>query len=83
MLECGANLKGTIPEMCRKCKVVDNEYPRINECRNYTQTNLADSLEKCKFSEVYSEDESILDKVIENLERVWEFRYANGRMKKT
>ena len=74
MLECGANLKGTIPEMCRKCNVVDNEYHRINECRNYTQTNLADSLEKCKFSEVYSEDESILDKVIENLERVWELK---------
>ena len=82
MLECGANLKGTIPETCQKCYVVDNMHHRINECINYTQMNLVNNHEKCNFIDVYSEDKSTLDKVIVNLERIWEFRYANGRMKK-
>ena len=82
MLECGTNRKGTIPEKCRNCDVVDDESHRMNVCKTFSHINLTNSLEKCTFSNVYSEDESTLDGIIENLEQVWEFRYGNGRMKR-
>ena len=82
ILECGTNRKGTIPEKCRNCDVVDDESHRMNVCKTFSHINLTNSLEKCTFSNVYSEDESTLDGIIENLEQVWEFRYGNGRMKR-
>ena len=78
MLECGTNFKGTMADICRHCNMIDNENHRLNEC-NFL--NDATHRQRCNFSDVYSNDEAIL-KIIKHLYSVWEFRYANGRMKK-
>ena len=83
MLECGANFKGTMLEKCRECNVTDNEYHRLNECTKWKDLNQADSPEKFVFENIYSNDADILKLIIGAIENVWEFRYANGRMKKS
>ena len=82
MLDCGTNYKGTIPQSCRTCGSLDNEDHRLNECLMYKEHNFANSLEKCKFDDVYSDDNVILDPILNHIEKLWEFRFANGRMKK-
>ena len=82
MLECGNNFKGTMPQTCQTCKTVDNEYHRLNECSIYEHLNYANSLTKCNFNDVYTDDTKILYPTISHIENVWEFRYANGRMRK-
>ena len=39
MLECGKNYKGTIPETCHTCSLLDDENHRMNECLNWTHLN--------------------------------------------
>ena len=41
MLECGTNRKGTIPEKCRNCDVVDDESHRLNDCKSYNSHKLS------------------------------------------
>ena len=82
MLECGANFKGTMSEMCKHCNLKDNENHRLNECINLKETNWATSNDKIDFSTIYSNDSVTVGRIIERIECIWEFRYANGRMKK-
>ena len=44
--------------------------------------NLANVTKKRDFRDVYSNDTATLDSIISELENVWEFRFANGRMKR-
>ena len=34
------------------------------------------------FSDIFSNDADTVDKIVNEIEQVWETRYANGRMKK-
>ena len=79
MLECGKNFRGTMPEVCRHCNMTDNENHRLNDCINRMSINHADI---CNFHDIYSNDDVVLTQIIKNLESVWEFRYANGKMKR-
>ena len=83
MLECGTNYKGTMPENCKNCLIRDDENHRLNECTSFNETNWANSNEKIDFDTIYSNDNATLTCIIERLESVWEFQYANGRMKKS
>ena len=78
MLECGANYKGTMPETCRHCDAIDNESHRLNECTNWEHLNRAGHQEKCHFNDIYSEDIETVNNIIEEIEKVWEFRHTNG-----
>ena len=82
MLECGVNLKGTMSQMCRSCGTLDNETHRLNDCSIYNETNHANDLVKSNFDHIYSDDNDLLLQIINDIGRFWEFRYANGRMKK-
>ena len=75
-------MKGTMSINCRNCNVLDNEMHRMNDCTNFNHINLAHNPVKCTFSDIYSDNELTLDKVITNIERVWEFRHANGKVRK-
>ena len=77
------NYKGTMPTMCKHCHVVDDENHRLNECDFFKEINWANCAEKTDFHTIFSSDKSTLTRIIEKLECVWEFQYANGRMKKT
>ena len=81
MLECGANYKGTMPETCRRCDAIDNESHRLNECTNWEHLNRAGHQEKYPFNDIYSEDIETVYNIIEEIEKVWEFRHTNGRMR--
>ena len=83
MLECGTNYKGTMPKNCKSCLIKDDENHRLNECTSFNETNWANSNEKIDFDTIYSNDNATLTCIIERLESVWEFQYANGRMKKS
>ena len=82
MLECGKNFKGTLSLNCNSCNVVDDENHRLNDCNRWRDTNNASSSLKCNFRDIYSTSETELNDVINNLEKIWEFKYANGRMRK-
>ena len=82
MLDCGTNYKGTMSQACRTCKTLDNEDHRLNDCLVYKENNLVNYLEKCKFDDIYSDNVEILNPILTHIEKLWEFRFANGRMKK-
>ena len=78
MLECGKNRKGTIPELCPLCNVLDDESHRLNECSKWANPNR----EKVDFCGVYNDDIHTVNAVVNVIEKVWETRFANGKMKK-
>ena len=78
MLECGKNFKGTMKEMCSKCEVIDDENHRLNECKNVDRTP-----NRTNFDDIFSDNEKVLGSIINEIQNVWELRYANGRMKRT
>ena len=82
MLECGSNYKGTMSELCRHCEKNDDENHRLNECKNLEAINCASNIETTNFLNVHSKDDVILTEIIERLECIWEFRFANGKMKR-
>ena len=82
MLECGTNFKGTMSQTCRICKTTDNENHRLNECTIFNELNHANSLTQCNFGDIYNDDNNILNPILSRIDKVWEFRYANGRMRK-
>ena len=78
MLECGKNMRGTIPEKCPRCDILDHENHRLNYCPKQRKTSNVD----IDFKDIYSSDSEKLDQIINEIENVWELKYANGRMKK-
>ena len=83
MLECGTNFKGTMSDTCQDCNTVDDEHHRLNICNKWEDTNNANNNTKTNFDDIYSEDKDVLNHVINEIEKVWELKYANGRMKKS
>ena len=82
MLECGKNFKGTLPEICQKCLVTDDENHRMNTCPKWKDTNFLESETKISFCNIFSNDSSILPEIIERIQKVWELSLGNGLMKR-
>ena len=82
MLECGTNFKGTLPETCRYCNVIDNENHRMNFCTQWEDVNQAKQQEKYDFQDVFSKENDVLLSIMTHIEHIWELKYANGRMKR-
>ena len=78
MLECGKNMKGTISEKCQSCDILDDENHRLNYCPKWRNSSNGD----VDFNDIYSSDSRKLDRIIHEIENIWELKYANGRMKK-
>ena len=74
------NMKGTIPEICNECLVPDDENHRLNYCKKWTIRDENDT--PYDFCDIYSDDPGTVDGIIDEVEKVWETRYANGRMKR-
>ena len=62
MLECGANFKGTMSEVCSVCAVVDNENHRINDCTVLSEVNQANCSEKYSFGDISKRNSNKRDK---------------------
>ena len=80
MLECGRNFKGTIKETCITCNVIDDEDHRLNSCTRWKETNNHLGNKKVDFQNVFSEDVDILNKILTDIEKVWETKFSKGRM---
>ena len=48
----------------------------------FSETNRANDPLKSNFEHVYSTNDDTLKAIINDIQNVWELRYANGRMKK-
>ena len=81
MLECGKNDEGIMKETCTTCAVVDDENHRLNDCVVWRDINCSSKSYRTNFSDIYSRDYSVLEKVIPEIEGVWDLRYTKGRMK--
>ena len=77
MLECGKNLKSTRDENCNKCHVVDDEEHRLNVCKEWN-----DTVSTIEFDDIYIDDCDKVKQIVAEIEKKWELRFANGRMKK-
>ena len=77
MLECGKNLKSTRDENCSKCHVIDDEKHRLNVCTEWN-----DKVSTFDFDDIYSDDCDKVKQIASEIEKKWELRFANGRMKK-
>ena len=79
MLECGRNMKGTMSENCTTCNVIDDEQHRLAACekRPNLETN-----DETQFEDIYSENIDKLNNILNEIEKTWDTRYTNGRMKK-
>ena len=82
MLTCGRNYKGTMNQICQDCNMMDDENHRLNECAVWEDVNFIKNSIKPNFDDIFSENDDILNEIIEKIENVWELKYANGRMKR-
>ena len=81
MLTCGRNFKATMNHICPECNKIDDENHRLNECSLWINTNFRDIVIKPNFDDIFSENNDTINEITEKIERVWELKYANGRMK--
>ena len=82
MLDCGRNYKGSKPELCSRCKVIDDENHRLNDCILFRDTNLFDCETKVDFHRIYSNDIETLREIIPIIQKVWNTKTAHGTMAK-
>ena len=80
MLECGNNFKGTLPEICLECNVIDDEQHRLNYCTRFRTTNLCDNIEKLNFDDIYDSDISVVKKMLSEIDKVWNAKTGHGSM---
>ena len=78
MLECGVNFKGTMSATCKTCKITDNENHRLNNCLTYRSDNVPLSV---KFDDIYSDDKSVVMKVLKRIELLWNTKTAHGTVR--
>jgi hypothetical protein len=82
MLECGKNFKGTMKEICETCGVMDDENHTINYCVKWKETNRYECKEKMDFDDIFCVEKVKLDKILEEVGRVWDLEYSHNRMKR-
>ena len=82
MLECGSNFKGTMNETCITCNLKDNEHHRLSECSKWKDNRNTNSSEGVDFQDIYSNSKCVLEKIINQIQSLWELTYGNGKIKR-
>ena len=80
MLECGKNMKGTISEICKDCQILDDESHRLNNCKKWAVRD--SNRGNLNFQDVYDDNIDVVNNIVDEIEKVWETKFANGRMKR-
>ena len=70
MLECGKNLKGTIPETCKRCHVLDDENHRMKECPDWHLSIEPEDLTQVDFQDIYCNDPQKLQTLMKHIQSV-------------
>ena len=79
MLECGNNMKGTMTGKCSTCDEIDDEQHRLVACEKWPNSNDNNNIQ---FQDIYSENIDELNSIVHEIEKTWDTRYTNGRMRK-
>ena len=79
MLECGNNMKGTMTGKCSTCDKIDDEQHRQVACEKWPNSNDNNNIQ---FQDIYSENIDELNSIVHEIEKTWDTRYTNGRMRK-
>ena len=79
MLECGANMKGTLASICPSCNVPDNEQHRLNDCTKWS--TLREPV-LVNFDMVYSNVLDEIRPVLTEIGHLWDMKYSNGTARK-
>ena len=79
-LECGKNFKGSMSESCTQCNTIDNEDHRLNHCIKWRSTNFYDKTDKVDFSQINSDNVSIIRNLLNKIGQVWNVTDSNGTM---
>ena len=79
MLECGKNMKGTMNEHCTVCNEIDDEQHRLVTCEKWSDLRTND---EAQFQDIYSENIDVLNRLLKDIDTLWDTRFTNGRMKK-
>ena len=56
------------------------QHDQVNYCKKWTIRDENDT--PYDFCDIYSDNPGTVDGIIDEVEKVWETRYANGRMKR-
>ena len=79
MLECGKNMKGTMKEDCTVCNEIDDEQHRLSTCEKWSDLRTGN---ETQFQDIYSENVEVINRVLIEIDSLWDTRFTNGRMKK-
>ena len=82
MWERVSNFKGTILEIYQTCNTLGNEQRRLKDYSVLENMNCANNPLQINFDDIYSSNLTALDHILGELKKVWEFRYANGHVKR-
>ena len=82
MLQCGTNFKGTINPSCQTCDVLDNEDHRLNYCPKWNTPDEIETREYVDFNLIHSSDINVIRPIIQEINRLWNTKCANGSMNK-
>ena len=78
MLQCASNFSmGYGGKMCGQCNMIDDEDHRINFCKIWRGTNLADCTEKVNFTDLYSENMLVSIPIAKKVIDLWDL--GNGK----
>ena len=82
MLNCAANFKNHYRVVnCERCKVIDDEYHRINDCFLYKDINLYASPLKIDFSFIHSDDGEAVERILETVCALWDLKNGRNEMR--
>ena len=78
MLQCASNFSmGYGGKICSQCDMIDDENHRINFCKVWKGTNLADCNDKVAFEDLYSGDILVSMPIAKKIIDLWDL--GNGR----
>ena len=82
MLKCANNFSyGHGTKLCDKCKVIDDEDHRINDCIKWERTNLVNSTERVSFCDIYLDDYERCLKVVQTIISMWDLENGKNEMR--
>jgi hypothetical protein len=81
MLNCAKNFKNLYKDVnCKKCKVMDDESHRINDCELWKDFNHCNNTEKIDFQLIENSDPETLSKIANIILDIWNLKNGKNEM---
>ena len=83
MLKCANNFSnGHGTKLCDRCKVIDNEDHRINDCTKWEGVNLVDKSRGITLDDIYFDDYDRCLAVVETIHSLWDLENGKNEMRR-